>query len=144
MSELKVYRIIGIEFDSQFYHKSEVDKVIAELETENESLLQQNRELCRALQVMYSKEEYDKLQRALWLARVKKAEVWERYWQIKQDLLFHTCMYASKALFALEGYENYPDTEFLHHTYRLAAEWELVWRKVKLKCRAYADKFKEG
>lgn len=31
MSELKVYRISGIEFDSQFYHKSEADKVIAEL-----------------------------------------------------------------------------------------------------------------
>lgn len=42
------------------YPKSEADKVIAELKTENESLLQQNRELCLALQVMYSKEEYDK------------------------------------------------------------------------------------
>ena len=31
MSELKVYKISGIEFDSQFYHKSEADKVIAEL-----------------------------------------------------------------------------------------------------------------
>lgn len=30
--ELKVYKISGIEFDSQFYLKSEVDKVIAELE----------------------------------------------------------------------------------------------------------------
>lgn len=29
MSELKVYRISGIEFDSQFYHKPEADKVIA-------------------------------------------------------------------------------------------------------------------
>ena len=32
MSELKVYKISGLEFDSQFYHKSEADKVIAELE----------------------------------------------------------------------------------------------------------------
>ena len=32
MSELKVYRISGIELDSQFYLKSEADKVIAELE----------------------------------------------------------------------------------------------------------------
>lgn len=40
--------------------KDEADKVIAELKAENESLLQQNRELCQALHVMYSKEEYDK------------------------------------------------------------------------------------
>ena len=49
-------------FDSweEVYLKDEVDAVIDELKTENESLLQQNRELCLALQVMYSKEEYDK------------------------------------------------------------------------------------
>lgn len=44
----------------KFYLKEEVDAAIDELKTENESLLQQNRELCLALQVMYSKEEYDK------------------------------------------------------------------------------------
>ena len=38
MSELKVYKISGIEFDSQFYLKSEADKVIAELKAENERL----------------------------------------------------------------------------------------------------------
>lgn len=45
---------------TRVYIKAEVDKVIAELKAENESLLQQNHELCQALQVMYSKEEYDK------------------------------------------------------------------------------------
>ena len=45
----------------EVYLKSDVDSAIDELKTENESLLQQNRELCLALQVMYSKEEYDKL-----------------------------------------------------------------------------------
>ena len=40
----------------KFYLKEEVDAAIDELKTENESLLQQNRELCLALQVMYSKE----------------------------------------------------------------------------------------
>lgn len=44
MSELKVYKILGLEFDSQFYHKSEADK------------------------------EFRKLQRALWLARAERAE----------------------------------------------------------------------
>ena len=44
----------------EVYLKSDVDSAIDELKTENESLLQQNRELCLALQVMYSKEEYDK------------------------------------------------------------------------------------
>ena len=44
----------------EVYLKSDVDAAIDELKTENESLLQQNRELCLALQVMYSKEEYDK------------------------------------------------------------------------------------
>lgn len=51
--------------------KDEADKVIAELESENESLLQQNRELCQALQVMYSKEEYDKQKFKRCLAMVK-------------------------------------------------------------------------
>ena len=158
MSELKVYKIMGIEFDSQFYHKSEADKVIAELETnlseiqsqkmqleddvallrrnnaelkdkcqmhdffwegcgfakrgfknsiavreafdkleaENESLLQQNRELCQALQVMYSKEEYDKQKYKRCLAMAKWCEdrwadiatpyfksVWYRKWQLR-------------------------------------------------------------
>ena len=45
---------------NEVYLKYEVDAAIDELKTENESLLQQNRELCQALQVMYSKEEYDK------------------------------------------------------------------------------------
>lgn len=48
----------------EVYSKSDVDAAIDELKTENESLLQQNRELCLALQVMYSKEEYDKLKAA--------------------------------------------------------------------------------
>ena len=47
------------------YPKSEVEEAIAEIKEENESLLQQNRELCQALQVMYSKEEYGKLQKEL-------------------------------------------------------------------------------
>lgn len=65
MNELKAFNCV--ESDVQefceprlAYLKSEADKVIAELKTENDSLLQQNRELCQALQVMYSKEEYDK------------------------------------------------------------------------------------
>ena len=33
MSELKVYKILGIEFDSQFYHKAEADKVFRRLKT---------------------------------------------------------------------------------------------------------------
>lgn len=65
MSELKAHRILGMNeecatVENDYYLKSEADKVITELKTENESLLQQNRELCLALQVMYSKDEYDK------------------------------------------------------------------------------------
>ena len=45
MSELKVYRISGIEFDSQFYHKSEADKVIEE---KDEKIRNLKRSLCVA------------------------------------------------------------------------------------------------
>lgn len=44
------------------------------LEAEHESLLQQNRELCQALQVMYSKEEYDKQKYKRCLAMAKWCE----------------------------------------------------------------------
>ena len=69
MSELKAvhafdvyeaYTKTGDDDAAQVYLRSEVDAAIDELKTENESLLQQNRELILALQVMYSKEEYDK------------------------------------------------------------------------------------
>ena len=52
--------IINDDYTALYYPKDQVDAAIDELKTENESLLQQNRELCLALQVMYSKEEYDK------------------------------------------------------------------------------------
>lgn len=52
--------IINDDYTALYYPKYQVDAAIDELKTENESLLQQNRELCQALQVMYSKEEYDK------------------------------------------------------------------------------------
>lgn len=42
--------------------KEDVDAAIAELKEEVNNLLMQNRELCQALQVMYSAEEYTKLQ----------------------------------------------------------------------------------
>lgn len=45
--------------------KEDVDKVIREKDAEIEDLLRQNRELCQALQVMYSKEEYGKLQKEI-------------------------------------------------------------------------------
>jgi len=45
--------------------KEDVDKVIREKDTEIEDSLRQNRELCQALQVMYSKEEYGKLQKEI-------------------------------------------------------------------------------
>lgn len=49
MSELKVYKISGIEFDSQFYHKPEVDKVIAEKDKEIAELKENYRNLRRHL-----------------------------------------------------------------------------------------------
>lgn len=60
--ELKAYGMDDPEVGDEYemYKVSEVDAVLAEKDAENESLLQQNRELCQALQVMYSKEEYDK------------------------------------------------------------------------------------
>lgn len=42
--------------------KEDVDAAIAELKEEVNNLLMQNKELCQALQVMYSAEEYAKLQ----------------------------------------------------------------------------------
>lgn len=47
------------------YLKSKVDHLLDEKDAEIEDLLRQNRELCQALQVMYSKEEYGKLQKEI-------------------------------------------------------------------------------
>ena len=125
-------------------HDDELSRLkarIAELEAENDRLkealhrLSCNADCCYRVQFKSTK-------RALWLDRAKKAEIWERYWEIKRSLLSHTFMYASKALFALEGYEEFPDTKFLHHTYRLADEWELVWKKVKHLCIKKAEEYK--
>lgn len=44
------------------YPKEDVDRLLDDKDAEIEDLLRQNRELCQALQVMYSKEEYGKLQ----------------------------------------------------------------------------------
>lgn len=49
-------------FGDEVYLAKEADEAIAELKEEVNNLLMQNRELCQALQVMYSAEEYTKLQ----------------------------------------------------------------------------------
>lgn len=140
------------------YPAKDVDEAIDELKAENERLKGELSSLqnkacedvfegispshieCPSLR--FAKEKLCATKRALWLARAKKAEIWERYWEIKISLLSHTCMYASEALFALEGYEQFPDTIFLHHTYRLADEWELVWKKVKKLCIKKMEEYK--
>ena len=57
----------------------EQESVIAELKAENESLLQQNRELCQALQVMYSKEAYDKQKRKRCVAMASNCRLRARW-----------------------------------------------------------------
>ena len=95
--ELKVYHCNEWHNEcTEFYLKSEADKVIAELESENESLLQQNRDLCQALQVMYSKEAYDKQKCKRCVAMAKWCHdrwadiatpffksVWYRKWELR-------------------------------------------------------------
>lgn len=82
MSELKAFnlpRYAGEFTTHEVYLKSEADEVISKLEAENESLLQQNRELCQALHVMYSKEEVNRLLHALWLVRSYAAQTRIKY-----------------------------------------------------------------
>ena len=57
------------------YDIDEVDQVLDEKDTEIEDLLRQNRELCQALQVMYSKEEYGKLQKEIESLKAKLESV---------------------------------------------------------------------
>lgn len=71
VQELKVYHCNEWHNEyTEFYRKYEVDALLAEKDAENESLLQQNRELCHAMHAMYSKEAYDKLKTEN--ARLKK------------------------------------------------------------------------
>lgn len=80
MSELKSYDLVDIQdYRGEVYIKSEADSVFVELEAENESLLQQNRELFRALQVMYGKEEYDRQKYQLCLAMAECRDAQSRW-----------------------------------------------------------------
>lgn len=88
-------------------------------------------------EAFYPKEEADKefrkLQRALWLARAQRAK----------DRAI-TCND-----FAYLGDTESEINMTLARTWMKCrmlkpSEWSKVWRKVERKCRAYADKFKEG
>ena len=135
------------------YPKSEVDEAIAELEEENESLLQQNRELCRAMQVMYSKEEYWKLQkeieslkashyaemvdagmrerrlrRALWLARAERAKE-------KQQLFLFSLDFEK---LCIDGfYDPYSGRKELS-----PKRWVKVFNNVECKCLKKAEEYR--
>lgn len=54
-----------VRYDGEWYDANIVDCLLDEKDAEIEDLLRQNRELCQALQVMYSKEEYGKLQKEI-------------------------------------------------------------------------------
>ena len=57
------------------YSIQEVNQVLDEKDAEIEDLLRQNREQCQALQVMYSKEEYGKLQKEIESLKTKLESV---------------------------------------------------------------------
>ena len=54
-----------VRYDGEWYDANIVDCLLDEKDAKIEDLLRQNRELCQALQVMYSKEEYGKLQKEI-------------------------------------------------------------------------------
>ena len=117
---------IGDEYE--MYKVTEVDAAIAELKEENESLLQQNRELCQALQVMYSEAEYKKLQRALWLARAERAK--------EKQQLFHFSSDFEKL--CIDGfYDPYSGRKELS-----PKQWVKVFNKVETKCLEKAEEYK--
>ncbi len=144
----------------EVYSKSDVDAAIDELKTENESLLQQNRELCLALQVMYSKEEYDKLKAAhhkerheyiKMIAELKRkledakatayaesVDAGMENRRLKRALWLARAEWARSSALSYHLIESHPDKDVAATYKRKANKWE----KVKDKCLKKAEEYK--
>ena len=138
MSELKVYKISGIEFDSQFYLKSEADKVIAELKAENERLRGESCKLTDGcLRLKQCRKEKaniaDELRAtywALWSARANMARGLAEMCEHQFD-----CCGVSRSRF-LVAYDKKVKPKRMTTT-----EWGELWRKVEQKCWAKAKEY---
>ena len=123
MSELKVYRFLGQDevwpdanLGSDYYLKSEADKVIADKDAEIARLKAVRKVHVEAIASMgagllQDGEEIRRLRRALWLARALRARDIQRWW------LSATCAPATERAFS-------------------------VWNNVKCKCLKKAEEYK--
>ena len=117
----------------------EQESVIAELKAENERL---RKELWEADEMaidagatsVEKMEETRKLQHALWLARAERAEARKNYWYAR------SCHEGDKEVWSIDG----SAVKYIGCIKRTNFDWLKVWSEVECKCRAYADKFKEG
>lgn len=139
MSELKVYRIIGIEFDSQFYHKPEADKVIAEKDGEIARLKATPEEIMKEVfdKVLIYPHDMVRLEdayklavalrsshRTMWMARAERAKAMAKIYSQEANLILLR--------------EHYPNG--CGFFYKMKNKW----RKVEQLCRAKAEEFKEA
>ena len=143
MSELKAY--IGPAPDEKgladYYLKSEVDKVIAELKSENERLKATPEEIAKELYIkmlIYPHEmvrledayriavSRRKTKRALWLAREWRAWCEVEFWSIAEGD-------KSKDIFHLSC------TKRIH---RMPITWVAYWQEIARKCKAKAEEYK--
>jgi hypothetical protein len=149
------------------YDIDEVNLLLDEKDAEIEDLLRQNRELCQALQVMYSKEEYGKLQKEIESLKAKledaRATVAFDYLDaVTRERRLRRALWLSRAnnainsydkwnlfanfesedkLFTIDEYDETPGvTDF--STLRTYAEWCKVWQNVGRKCLKKAELYK--
>lgn len=132
MEKLKVYRISGIEFDSQFYHKSEADKVIAELKAQKA----QAEDDCAYWKTMAQKNAEDN---AVMAKQRAEAFERERHHKYKRCVTLAKMCYLMDCMMLNEASDN--GTYFKESWCWKRALWYGKWKRKWLEL---ADKFKEG
>lgn len=143
--------------------KQSADEAIAELKAQNDSLLQQNHEICEALSVMYSKEEYNQLKakldekdkeleslKASHYAEMVDAGMRER--RLRRALriaransadgqfIYWCARFAEESGFTKTDIRGYSVNT--KRRLRTIGEWIETWKNVRIKCLAKAEQYK--
>lgn len=79
-------------------------------------------------------DEIRKLNRELWLERARRAEARKNYWYAR------SCHEGDDFLVSIDG----SPVKYIGCIKRTNYDWLLTWSEVESKCRAKAEKFKEG
>lgn len=145
------------------YPKEDVDRLLNEKDEEIEDLLRQNRELCQALQVMYSKEEYGKLQKEIESLKAKLESVQASAYADSVDAgmrerRLRRALWLARAeraddrarIFYFSDLESVLDIDGFSYDSKkkkgckklTARLWRIIWLKVERKCRDKSEEYK--